>query len=89
MSHSTTLHNPQSLPVRAIFPTKGKSALGDYNPLLSGRKCGSCGQRDGWRRMLRSTNPGGWVCCGWVEEPVACHSDLAHVCTAMCLGGVA
>ncbi len=80
MSNITTLHNPVPLPRRA------KARLGDYDPLTERRRCSNCGQRNGWRRLLHSTNPGGWVCCGWVEEPATRHGDLAHTCSAICWG---
>jgi hypothetical protein len=54
-----------------------------YDPNLAGRRCSSCGQRDGWRRLVDDLNPGGWACC----TPYLTHEhhpEMRHECSALC-----
>ena len=61
-----------------------------YNPLTEARKCASCGQHDGWRRLLTGTTVGGWLSCPRIDEPQRGHGEMAHACSMLCgLGGAA
>lgn len=62
-----------------------------YNPLAEGRRCGHCGQQDGWIRIEYGPIVGGWFCqCSPLPEITPIPEEMRHTCGVQCvLGGVA
>jgi hypothetical protein len=72
-------------------PRITRAAEAIYNPMLAGRRCGHCNQRDRWIRIEFGPIPGGWICtCSDLPEIKHNPRELRHICTfAYALAGVA
>ena len=64
--------NPRLAPARYPY---------DPNTDGAGRRCPSCGERSGWRRVLAIG--GGWIHCGPTDANLH-HGDLNHTCDVLC-----